>query len=87
MGEAIFQEIMVYVTRTQNTVAQYIATRPLLDLCGQCVSSMGARVSWGWWDQEGLDLEGTKERAVKESDGEEEQCREGAAQEETSGQD
>ena len=24
---------------------------------------MGARVSWRWWEQDGIDLEGTKKRA------------------------
>ena len=40
-------------------------------------------MSWWWWEQEGLDLDGTKERAAADSDGEEVQYREGAAQEET----
>ena len=42
-------------------------------------------VSWQWWDQEGLVLEGVKERAVSDSDGEEAQYDEGTTQEETPG--
>ena len=33
MGEADFEEIRKSVTRRQNTVAQYIVTRPILYLC------------------------------------------------------
>ena len=50
--------------RRQNTVAQYIATRPILDLCERSVLRPGVRVSWRWWEQDGLDLEGVKKRAA-----------------------
>ena len=41
-------------------------------------------MSGRWWDQDGLDLEGAKERSSAESDGEAEQSEEeGLAQEET----
>ena len=86
MEEAGFNEIGVYITRRQNTFAQYIATRPILDLCERSVRRTGAWVSRRWWEQEGLDLEGAKERETEESDGEEEKCGEGSAQEETPGQ-
>ena len=33
MKEAGFKEIRTLITNRQNTVAQYIAKRPLLDLC------------------------------------------------------
>ena len=33
MEEANFEEIGVYIKKKQNTVAQYIVTRPILDLC------------------------------------------------------
>ena len=33
MAEAGFKDIGTYVTGRQNTVAQYIETRPILDLC------------------------------------------------------
>ena len=45
MEEAGFEEIRTYVTRTQNTVAQYIATRRILDLCEQSARRPGACVS------------------------------------------
>ena len=54
-------------------VAQYIVTRPILDLCERSDRRPGAWVSRRWWEQDILDLEGTKERAAVESDGEEAQ--------------
>ena len=77
----------VYLTRRQNKVAQYIGTQPILDLCERSVWRPGAWVSLQWWEQEGLNLEGAKERAAAESDREEAKYGEGSAQEETPGQD
>ena len=45
-------------------VAQYIATRLILDLCERATQRMGARVSRRWWEQVGIDLEAAKERAA-----------------------
>ena len=87
MAEAGFEDIGVYITRKQNTVAQYIATRPILEIYEKPVRRPGAWVYRQWWDQEGLDLEGVKERVMAESDGEEEKCGEEAVQEETPGRD
>ena len=55
MKEAGFTEIMKSITNRQNTVAQYIVTRPLLDLCEQTTQSGGGRVSRRWWDQKVID--------------------------------
>ena len=33
MNEAGFTDVRTSINRRQNTVAQYIATKPLLDLC------------------------------------------------------
>ena len=73
MAEAGFEGIGTYITRRQNMVAQYIATWPIMDLCERSAWRPGARVSWRWWDQDGLNLEGAKKRAevAAESDGEE----------------
>ena len=57
--------------RRQNTVAQYIATRPIMDLCCQSSRRPGAQVYRRWWEHDGLYLGGTKKRSVAESDGEE----------------
>ena len=56
MVEASFEEIRVYITRRQNTVAQYIVTRQILDLCERSIRRPGAWLSWRWWGQEGIDI-------------------------------
>ena len=66
------------MTRRQNRVAQYNAMRPIMDLCEQSILRPGAWLYRQWWEQEGLDLEGAKEKEVTESDGEEEKRGEGA---------
>ena len=53
-----------YVLKRQNTVTQYIATQPILDLCEEMVWSMGTWVAKMWWDQEGLELAGAREAAA-----------------------
>ena len=79
MKEAYFEEIWVYITRKQNTVKQYIATRPIMDLCEQSFWRPGAWVYWRWWEQEGIELEGAMERATAVLDGEDQKCREATA--------
>ena len=51
-------------------VAQYIATRTIMNLCEQSARRPGARVSRRCWDQGGLYLERVKKResAAAESD-------------------
>ena len=73
MLEVGFEGIGTYITRSQNTVAQYIATRPILDLYERSAWRPGARVSRRWWGKDGLDLERAKKKAaaVAKSDGEE----------------
>ena len=65
MREAGFEEIRKSITRRHNTVAQYIATRPILDLREQDTQRAGARVSRHWWDQKGTYLKTAKERAAE----------------------
>ena len=60
-----FEGISKSVTRTQNMVAQYIATRPILYLCERDTRNPGARISRQWWEQDGKDLEETKKRAAE----------------------
>ena len=42
------------VLRRQNTVAQFIATRPILGLCEVAERRRGTRVPQGWWEQSGI---------------------------------
>ena len=45
MQEAGLEEVEEYITRRQNTIAQYIVTRPILDLCEESVRRPGTWVS------------------------------------------
>ena len=60
MEEAWFEEMGAYVLKRQNTVAQYIATRPVLDLCKDTVQRSGLWVARRWWEKEGLYLAGKR---------------------------
>ena len=71
MKEAGFKDIRKLITNRQNTVAQYNAMQPLLDLCEGNKQIGGARVSRRWWDQNGIDWDTAKER-VAETDSESE---------------
>ena len=55
MKEAGLTDIRTSIERRQNTVAQYIATRPLLDLCEGVIQREGARVTLRWCEQSGID--------------------------------
>ena len=79
MKEAGFKEIRTSITNRQNTVAQYIATRPLLDLCKRAKQRGGARVTRRWWDQKEIEWEKAKARVEEtgselETDTEEEEA-------------
>ena len=47
-GGAGLEGIRKSVTKRQNMVAQYIATRPILDLCERATRRPGARVYRQW---------------------------------------
>ena len=65
MKEAGLTDVRTSINRRQNTVAQYIATLPLLDLCEGAKQREGARVTLRWWDQTGIDWEKAKAREAK----------------------
>ena len=50
MKEAGFTDVRTSINRRQNTVAQYITARPLLDLCEGTTHQVGARVKMRWWE-------------------------------------
>ena len=64
MKEAGFIDVRISINRRQNTVAQYIATRPLLELCKGTTQIGGARVAMSWWDQKGIDWGKEKARGA-----------------------
>ena len=55
MKDAGFTDVRTSINRGQNMVAQYIATRPFLDLCKGKTQRGGARVTIRWWGQMGID--------------------------------
>ena len=57
------EEVDMYVPRRQNTITQYIMTRPILELCLEAERRTGVRVAKIWWDKGELDLEGAWETA------------------------
>ena len=65
MKEAGLTDIRTSIQRRQNTVTQYIATRPLLDLCEGARQREGARVTLRWWDQLGIEWEKAKAKETE----------------------
>ena len=65
MKESGFTDVRTSINRRQNTVAQYIATKPLLDLCEGAMQRGGARVTMRWWDQKGIYWEKAKARVAE----------------------
>ena len=58
MVEEGFKEVETYVSRHQNIVAQFIVTRPIMDLCMTAKRRLGSRVKNIWWEKYLLDVEG-----------------------------
>ena len=65
MKEAGFAGIRKSITNRQNTVAQYIATRPIIDLCEQTTQRGGEKVYRRFWDQTDIRWETAKEQAAE----------------------
>ena len=49
----------------QNTVAEFIATRPILRLCKMAERRRGTRVPQQWWEQLGIDWKLTREKGER----------------------
>ena len=60
MKETGMVRIRTSILRRQNTAAQFIVTRPILDLCEKATRRPGARVSWQWWEQTVIDWKGAR---------------------------
>ena len=80
MQDVGFEDMEVYVLKRYNTDAQYIETRPILDLCKEMVQMTGMWVAKRWWQQEVTDLAGMRveEAASAEEDGGEEETEGGS---------
>ena len=48
--------MIVYIARRQNTVAHYIATWPIMELCLDTAAWPGARVSNQWLEHDDMSL-------------------------------
>ena len=53
------------VLQRQNTVAQFIATRPILGLCEVAERRRGKRVPQQWWEQLGIYWKLTREKGER----------------------
>ena len=53
-------DIGVYIARRHKKVAQYIATRPIMDLYLAADRNTGLQLSMLWWDQPALDILGIR---------------------------
>ena len=49
-----------YVLKSNNTVVQYILTRPIIELCEETVRIPGTWIEKSWLGQEVLDLAGAR---------------------------
>ena len=58
MTEAGLQEVETYISRRQNTVVHFIATRPIVDMFMLAEKRPVSMVPKQWWEQDGLDVEG-----------------------------
>ena len=63
MKEAGIVRIWTSILRRQNTVAQFIVTRPILDLCEKAIRWPVERVPRWWWEQTEIDWKRARERA------------------------
>ena len=48
------EEVDTYVLHLYNTIAQYIATRPILEICLAAERQPGVQVTRKWWEHAGL---------------------------------
>ena len=62
MADEGLKYLETYVYRHHNTVAQFIATRPIMDLCLAEERKTVPQVSRRRWKQDGLDVGGCRRR-------------------------
>ena len=64
LKEACVVRVRTSILRRQNTVAQFIATGPILGLCEVAERRQGTRVLRCWWEQTGIDWKSAREKAA-----------------------
>ena len=60
MATAGLETVDTYVLFHQNTLTQFISTRPILDLCMEVERQLGMWVVHWWWSKEGINQEGVQ---------------------------
>ena len=65
MKESGITDVRTSINRRQTTVAQYITTQLLLDLCEGEKQREGAQVTLRWWGQPGIDWEKAKAKKIE----------------------
>ena len=48
--------VVTYAHHRQKTTAHYIMTCPIMELYLAAEQRPGARVSWWWWEKDGINL-------------------------------
>ena len=64
MKEAGVVRVRTSILQRQNTVAQFIATIPILCLCEVAERRRGTRVPQRWWEQNGVDWKSARKKAA-----------------------
>ena len=64
LKEAGVVRVRTSILRRQNTIAQFIAKRPILGLCEVAERRRGTRVPQRWWEQTGMDWKSARETAA-----------------------
>ena len=54
------EKVETYILHFHNTIAQYISTRPIIELCLAVDWRPGTRIVRSWWEQECINLEGVR---------------------------
>ena len=64
LKEAGVVRVRTSILQRHNTVAQFIATKPILGLCEVAERRRGTRVPQRWWEQTGIDWKLAREKAA-----------------------
>ena len=67
MKEAGNVRIQTSILQRQKSVAQFFATRPVLDLCEKAIRRPGAQGNRRLWEQTGIDWKGAQKRLETEA--------------------
>ena len=63
MVEVGLKEVETYLSRRQNTFAQFIANSPIMYLCMAEEQRTGSMVPKRWWEQDRIGVEGMRKAA------------------------